>query len=189
MSMRMITSPLIEPVTMGDVRSFLRLAENGEEETLTRLIKTAREMLEQRCGMALIEQCWSLQLHNWPVSDRIALYKYPLRSVDRIYSQGWDGGNVELNPADWQLNSINRPARITINRPQNINPARSLTVEFTAGFGSEAQDVPKAVQQAMLTLIAHLYEFRGGSDAQSRPVTFPPVVDQLVAPWNRRGQL
>jgi uncharacterized phiE125 gp8 family phage protein len=41
-----------------------------------------------------------------------------------------------------------------------LRPINGVCVEFEAGYGDAATDVPYRVKQAMLLLIGHLYEHR-----------------------------
>jgi uncharacterized phiE125 gp8 family phage protein len=41
-----------------------------------------------------------------------------------------------------------------------LRPANGIVIEFDAGYGDLASDVPKRVKQAMLLIIGHLYERR-----------------------------
>lgn len=62
MTMFLVTPPAVEPVTIEDARTFLRISTQSEDTILERLIKTARELVEAETGLALIDQTWRLRV-------------------------------------------------------------------------------------------------------------------------------
>jgi uncharacterized phiE125 gp8 family phage protein len=66
MNPTLIAGPAAEPVTLADMRAFLRLDDPAEDELVTTLIATARECVEAASGRRLIAQTWRLALDRWP---------------------------------------------------------------------------------------------------------------------------
>jgi len=61
----------------------------------------------------------------------------------------------------------------------------AVTVRFVAGYG-DAGDVPQAIKQAILILIAHWYEQRDPVEAGNiAPIMVPLMVTTLLAPYSR----
>lgn len=60
--------PGAEPVTLAELKQYLRLGHASEDELLAGLIRAAREDLERATGLALIEQDWRLVLDRVPPS-------------------------------------------------------------------------------------------------------------------------
>lgn len=189
MVLHLLTPPAEEPVTSVSLREFLRLPEDQEEELLLRLIRVAREVIEQHCNLAILRQSWQLQLSNWPQSGRIALYKFPVIAVDKVQGFDIDGSAIVFGADDWRLDEDARPQRIYLSRPQQINIARGLVIELTAGLSLIAEAVPEPLRHATLMLAAHLYENRNSGDADTLVNTLPAMIGQLVAPWLKRGRL
>lgn len=191
MVLHLITPPEFEPVTSADLREFLRLPTGEpageEEELLLRLIRVAREAIEQRCNLAMLSQSWQLQLTNWPQSGRVALYKSPVITVDKVQGFDIDGQAILFGIEEWRLDVDSQPQRIYLSRPQHINIARGLVIEVTAGFGSEPENVPEPLRHACLMLAAYLYENRNSFDANAG--SMPAMIEQLLSPWARRGHL
>lgn len=189
MVLHLLTPPDNEPVTSANLREFLRLPELQEEALLLRLIRVARETIEHSCNLALLTQSWQLQLANWPQSGRVALYKSPVITVDKV--QGFDiNGQALLFHADeWRLDADSQPQRIYLSRPQRLNIARGLVLEITSGFGIEPETVPEPLRHACLMLAAHLYENRNSFDADNTARHLPAMIEQLLSPWLRRARL
>lgn len=187
MVLQLITPPVKEPVTTAMLRDFLRLSPDQEEDLLERLIRTAREVIEQHCNLVMLPQRWQLQLANWPQSGRIALYKAPVISIDKVQGFDADGSAVLFNADDWRLDTDSRPQRLYLRRPQYINIARGLEIELTAGLSDEPSNLPDVLRHACLVLAAHLYDNRNSYETVMH--NLPDMAAQLVAPWRRRGRL
>ena len=187
MVLQLITPPVKEPVTTAMLRDFLRLSPDQEEDLLERLIRTAREVIEQHCNLVMLPQRWLLQLANWPQSGRIALYKAPVISIDKVQGFAADGSEVLFGEDDWRLDTESRPQRLYLRRPPYITIARGLEIELTAGLANEPSGLPETLRHACVVLAAHLYDNRNSYEAVMH--NLPDMVAQLVSPWLRRGRL
>lgn len=185
MTMFLVTPPALEPVTIAEARAFLRLSTDSEDEILGRLIATARELVEAETGLALINQTWRLRVDRWPRSARLAIYKYPVKSVVSVVAYRPDGTAISFAPEEFVLHHERRPHRVYMTQYPDAASFTGLEVDFVAGFGDTGVDVPDAMKQAILALTAHLYESRAGIDGQGFSRTIPPIVGQLVDSWRR----
>lgn len=66
MGLVLITPPAVEPVCLADVKAFLRIEDDTEDQIITDLITAAREYLENRTGRAFITQTWQLTDDGFP---------------------------------------------------------------------------------------------------------------------------
>jgi uncharacterized phiE125 gp8 family phage protein len=86
------------------------------------------------------------------------------------------------------LDGHDRPARFHVGRA--VAPGRVLNgieVDFTAGFGDTATDVPDALKRAILLHVAHMHAFRGAVPVEAQPAGVPAGYERLIAPWRRRA--
>jgi hypothetical protein len=60
-----ISAPAVEPVTLADALSFLRVDNAGEGALISVLLTSAREVVELYTGRALISQQLKLTMPNW----------------------------------------------------------------------------------------------------------------------------
>ncbi|GGA93651.1 hypothetical protein GCM10011491_22330 [Brucella endophytica] len=185
MTMHIITPPAVEPVTLAEARAFLKISTANEDAVITQLLRTAREAVETQAGLALVTQTWRLHLDRWPRSGRIALYRYPVREVVEVRAYRPDGTPVIIAPGERHLHQGSRPQRLYFSQRVDSSSLGGLEIDFTAGFGDTGADVPDGLKHAILTLTAHLYEFRGAFDGEAQPVSFPPAFDRQVALWRR----
>ena len=61
MSLTLLEQPVCEPVTLSEVKVFLRLETLEEDTLLNNLIKTARQAIEAYTARSLICQSWRFQ--------------------------------------------------------------------------------------------------------------------------------
>lgn len=187
MVLQLIVPPVSEPVTSTELREFLRLQPLEEEPLLQHLIRVAREVIEQWCNLAMLKQSWQLQLDNWPQSGRVALYKAPVLTIDHV--QGWDAQQqpVHFTADQWRLDVQSRPQRLYLSRPPAVTIAHGVMIELTAGLATIAGELPQPLCHATMMLAAHLYENRNVAAPDTQQL--PPLIEQLLAPWHRRGRL
>jgi len=54
MALEILIPPVGEPVSLSDVRTYLRIGTQGDDALLTRFVSAAREAFEARTGLALL---------------------------------------------------------------------------------------------------------------------------------------
>lgn len=178
-------APAVEPVTLSEVKTTLRLDHDGEDELIAGLIRAAREEVEASCGLALVDQDWRLALERPPRSGRVLLRRHPVREILSVTAYGSDGEASLVDPATYRLDGGGRPARLHfLAMPPSA--ANGIEIDFSAGFGEAGTDVPDLLKRAMLVLVAYWYEFRASYAAADQPVSFPPGYERLIAPWRAR---
>ncbi|MDE2363126.1 MAG: head-tail connector protein [Hyphomicrobiales bacterium] len=206
MNVILVTPPASEPVTLIEAKTWLRVDTSDEDGAISALIVAARQLVEAATRRALIAQSWRLVLDRWPFwrggdgsldalvgmrgprSLELDLPLAPVTAVPgaRVYDSG--GQPQPLATSLYALVGAPERARLVFSAPPPAPgvPAGGIEIDVAAGYGLET-DVPAALRQAMLLLVADWYENRGDVDATA-PETLPKRVAALVAPW-RRGRL
>ena len=181
----LLTAPAVEPVTLDEARSFLRVESNDDDEVIAALSTGARIHVEAQTRRALITQGWRLTRDAWPEDGRVAVRPGPLQALTaaRVYDfdnnaqtldvQGFvpDLGASALVFAPWALPA---PGRIGLG----------IELDVTVGYGDAAIDVPEPLRQAIRLLTAHWYENRGLVATGTTQVgLLPQTVTALLAPY------
>ncbi|GAA4109180.1 head-tail connector protein [Aminobacter aganoensis] len=180
-------APAVEPVTLVDAKSHLRISHTSEDALMSGLIRAAREDVERTTGMALIDQTWRLVLDRWPADNFVMLTRHPVRQVISVTTFGSEGEASVVNPGDYQLDTLSRPARIHFERaPQRLRTMNGVEIDFRTGFGEAGTDVPDLLKRAMLLLVAHCYEFRSSFGPVDQPVSYPGGYDRLLSGYRAR---
>jgi uncharacterized phiE125 gp8 family phage protein len=173
MPLELIAAPAAEPVTLDQAKAWLRVESgNDEDALLSALIPAARARAEWHTGRAFVSQRWTLWLDR---SDgRIELPLPPLQSIESVTFYAPDGGAIVLESNAY---AVAGQYLLLDTPPTGLRAANGIAVAFTAGYG-EASDVPPAISQAILALVAALYEHRGGDG-----VPTPDNALALLAPY------
>ncbi|HUL88440.1 MAG TPA: head-tail connector protein [Pseudolabrys sp.] len=184
MSSILLTEPAVEPLSVEEAKTFLRVEHSDDDEVIRALVAGARMHVEAQARIALVTQRWRLTFDRWPHHGRIAVKPGPLRSLDavRVYDlQGHpqsvdtqafvpDFGASTLAFMPWMLSV---PGRI----------AAGIELDVTIGFGDAATDVPEPLRQALRLLVAHWYENRGLVGAANESLVLPASLAALIAPY------
>jgi uncharacterized phiE125 gp8 family phage protein len=169
MPLTLTSPPAIEPVALDDAKLHLRLDTDADDALVTRLIAAARTRAEWHTGRAFITQGWTQWLDTWPQTNCVEIALPPLQNLTELRFYRADDTAIVLDASLYQVDTAASPARVSL-KPTTLpplNPRRLNTVAlaFTAGYGDTAEDVPAPIREAILDLIAHLYEHRGDAPA------------------------
>ena len=97
-----------------------------------------------------------------------------------------------MDAGDYLFDSKSEPGRLALNYGETwpsttLRPANGVCVSFIAGYGA-ASTVPRAIKQAMLLIIGHLYENREAIAVSGAiPKELPLAVDALLMPYRIFG--
>jgi len=162
MRLKLKTAPTVEPVTLDEAKLHLKVDSADDNPLITALIATARELAERETKRAFVTQIWELILDT--AGGEIEVPKPPLQSVESITVIDKEGGETVVDASKYDVDKAqNSYGRVRLRSGSSWPAHRgfaSFIVEFKAGYGNAAADVPEALKQAILQLIAHLYENR-----------------------------
>lgn len=185
MPTELLTAPVAEPVTVAEAKAHMRIDHTADDAIIPDMITAAREWVERATGLALITETWRLTLDSWP-QTAVELRPAPVQSISAVKTFGVDGASTTLANSAYELVSVGRSARMVRTLGSSwVNPARAaggIEIDFTAGYGDEASDVPRMLRQALLMVLAHHYENRELLDGGSASV-LPAGVEALLAPF------
>lgn len=164
MSVRVITPPSVEPVSVATAKAHLRVDSSAEDTLIGAYITAAREKGEQLARRAFINQTLEAVYDNWPDSmykgGLLWLPRPPFASLTSV--KYMDANGVEHSWTDYQVDARQEPARLFFNSvpSEPLFPSGAIAVRYTAGYGATAAAVPAALQQAILATVAAWYEMR-----------------------------
>ena len=161
-SFEVTTPPAIEPITVSEAKSQLRIDTSDDDTLIGNYITVARETLEVLMRRAFITQTITLKYDSFPTEIRLprppAIAVSSIAYVDTNGStQTWDGSEYEVD-VSVQPASI-QPA-YNESYPSTRTQANAVTVVYTAGYGTATTDVPEAIRLAIRLLVGSYYENR-----------------------------
>ena len=186
MTAALITGPAVEPVSLADAKAHLRVDSTDEDALLTAAIVSARVHVESATRRALIEQAWRVYYDAWPRKRIVRLPVAPLISIDTVTVYDSAGDPQVVDPDDYEADVIASPARLVLaaTAPTPVGRAvNGIEIDVTAGYGASSVDVPAALRQAVLMLVAHWYEHRGAVGHDLAVLVAPLGFEALVAPY------
>lgn len=188
MTLRLITGPTEEPITLGETKEHCRVDETVDDMLISAYIKAAREMAETWTRTALITQTWELVLDAFPASDEILIPLPPLVSVTSIKYTSSADVEATVTSTDYRVITTTWPGKIKLKTGYSwpsttLKEAEGVVIRFVAGYGA-AMNVPQSIKQGMLLYVGHLYENREGSLVGVAAQELPMGVEALW--WPKR---
>lgn len=191
-SVRRLTQPAVEPVSLAEAKSQLRVDTTAEDAYITTLIKVAREWVEEYLDRSLVYTQWQVKADRWPVE--FELPRPPAATAGThtavvLTYESIDGTTKTVPAADYRVDRDATPAVVrnlyTGTWPSDVLfDANAITLTFWAGYGPDASTVPQSIKHAMLFLIAHWFENRTpivgtGAVPQQMPLTVRGLLDSV----------
>ena len=188
--LNLVTGPTVEPVTLDETKLHLRVDITDDDSLIGAKIETAREDVETITRRALITQTWDLYLDAFPSESQIELLMPPLQSVTHVKYTDPDGNESTLSSSSYVVDTYSTPGRIVLKDGESwpgdtLQVVNGVEVQFKAGYGDHASDVPRPIRDAVLLLVGHYYENREAvAVGRQRPVVLPMGVEELL--WTYR---
>jgi uncharacterized phiE125 gp8 family phage protein len=187
MVMTRLMGPAVEPVTLGEAKAHLRVTTTSEDVLIASLIASAREEVEAASGIALITQDWRLFLDAWPESGVVRLPKHPVQQINKVTVYDAQGVPVSSVPNATHLDRASRPARFA--RPTFVSdPSAAMNgieIDFRAGFGNTAVDLPDGLKRAVLLLVSFWFEHRGTGETSEQMAIWPDGYERIINRYRR----
>lgn len=159
-----ITPAVTTPVTLANVKEHLKEYGTDNDAYITRLINVATDLGERITGRDFINKEYRAYLDYFPYRGLLEIRKTKLQSIVNIqyYINNtltlWDVSNY------YNTNTSYYSEIDTVDN--NVYPStdcrkQAVQIQFIAGYGDSADDVPDTIKQGLYMIIANLYENRG----------------------------
>lgn len=158
----LLSAPALEPLTVAEAKSYLRVETGDDDTVIAALIAAARSHVQAMTRRALIAQTWRYVLDVWPPEGRLRLRMGPLRTLiaARVFDAGGNASAIDTATfvLDKAADVIASPAWAL---PQPGRAVAGIELDIQLGYGTAASDVPDALRHAIRVLVAHWYDNRG----------------------------
>jgi uncharacterized phiE125 gp8 family phage protein len=172
------------PVTVSECKTHSRIVSSADDTYLQALIRTAEQYAESYTGRALLTSTYKLYLNQFP--STIVVPRSPLVTLTSVKYNDNDGAEQTLDASKYTLHKLERPFIVPAygeNWPATRSGMQAVTVEFTAGYGAAASDIPEGFRHALLFHVAHLYENREPDLMGSIVSRIPNTLTALLNHW------
>ncbi len=184
LTLKQTTAPIAEPVSLAEAKAHLRVDASDENNYIDTLIATARAHCEAITLRQFMPAQWRLTLDDFPRGRGrspaiegcdIILPRSPVTLVGSIIYTDTNGANQVFDPTKYVVSTDDEPARISLVFgevwPVTLDQLNAVRISYDAGYGpvgagttteSEfaALHTPQPIKQAILMLVAHLFENR-----------------------------
>jgi uncharacterized phiE125 gp8 family phage protein len=163
-------APSVEPIALTLAKQHLRIldTETEEDDLIQGYIIAARSYAESFMNRAIIKQTWKLYLDT--LTNKIVLPKADLISVGSFKIIDESGTEITVDTSDYLVNTASFKGSIIFKENKlseysvyELKEVNGVEIQFDAGYGDTADDVPGHIKQGLLLLIGHMYENRENS--------------------------
>jgi len=195
-------APTQEPVTLQEVKEFLRLEDSVDERNLQPMVESSRRYAEEYLNRSLMSQTLILYLDGFSerydplwegikvgpymnyYKDYVVLPKPPVASVTSVITYDDADTATTFAASKYYVDTASEPARIVLRTgesfPTALRVANAIQVTYVAGHSSP-YNVPEPIRLGILQHTAYLYEHRG--DMYTAVEKMPPMLRSLYAPY------
>ena len=196
------TEPTQEPLTLQEVKEYLRVEDNTDERNLRPLIESARRLVEEHLNRTLMQTTYQQFLDSFDeyedplfegvrqgpylnyYKNYIDLVKSPVISVTHIKTYQDDDSATTMAASKYYVDNAREPSRIVLRQgetfPTALRVANAIEIQYVAGYTSPYQ-VPEPIRLAILQIIAHMYEHRGDMGNAAEAMMMPSMCKRLLS--------
>lgn len=185
MTSYLLAGPAEEPVSLVEAKAFLKVDDVAEDALITTLIGAARLHVEGVTGKALLAQSWRVVLDHWPENGLVKLPVSPLQSVTAISATDDNGASHDIGLGQFGSEPDRLLVPVVVVGMPALQERGGIEIDYVAGFGTEPEDVPADLRQAVLGLVAHWHEHRDAVILAGSGAVVPSGFDRMVSRYKR----
>lgn len=190
--LELVTAPAALPITLAEVKAQLRIEHDDDDVYINRLIDLGVVTVDANgvLGQPMISQTWAMWMSATPLHE-VAMPLGPVQSVTAVKYFDVNGSIQTDTLSNYDI--FGRPMSKTIKPKSGFNwpvaqqRSDAIKIEFVAGYGDAASDIPDTIRHAMLMLIAYWYENREneliGTISKTLPFGFADLLNIHREQW------
>lgn len=180
----LVDAPAVEPITLVEAKAHLNIVGSSRDTYIDSLRMATRKGIERYLKRALITQTWKVYYDHWSHCLKIP---YPtLQQVEAVTYKDTNGDDQVLDESTyyWVVNNedpgmIVRKYSVSYPELQYGRPD-AIEIQFIAGYGDAASDVPEDIRHAQKIWLTDLFEHRGEVVIGSTPKRIPSHIANLI---------
>ena len=170
-------------LTTAEAKTHLRIDFSNDDTYIDNLVRVAEATCEKYTNRYFLDTTVIQHCDTW--EETKILYSSPVSAVSSIKYYDNDGVLTTWTTDDYDVSLVD-PCRIALADtkayPSVQDRIAAIQVEYVVGYGSAASSVPLQIKQAMLVMVAQMYENRQsvivGRTAAKIPMTAEYLLDQ-----------
>ena len=177
----LLSAPALEPISVAEAKTYLRISHDDDDAVIASLIAAARGQIEAMTRRGLIVQTWRIVRDAWPKESRVRLRIGPLRSLVAVRVYDANGTTASIDPASFVLDkTTDTIASPSWSLPSPGRAQAGIELDVQLGYGPAATDVPEPLRHAIRMLTAHWYDNRGRVAIGQSVAIMPPAVNAMI---------
>ena len=181
MTVSVLTPAVEEPVSLGSMKSYLRVDGTDQDNLILSHISAARQLCERHTGLMLLTQTVAVTLDEWPsvsgatwwsgikegaidtlqpTLSAVPLPVGPVQTLHGIDIISEDDVATIAEPVPAYVTTGLMPLlvlRSGFKWPAVARQKSGIRIRLTVGFGASA-DVPFALREGIMQLVAHRFD-------------------------------
>lgn len=166
------TAPTTLALTLAEAKQQLNVSSTADDALITRKIKAATTMLEDKTQRAFVTQTRTLKMDSFydcrfVRGRRIYPPRSPIRSTGMsiVYLDS-NGTSTTMPSSDYVVSTGDQPGHISeaygATWPSVYPQANAVTVTYPVGHSTVSSGVPDKIKEAIGMVVGHLYRNREG---------------------------
>lgn len=188
-NLTLAVAPTAPVITVPDAKDQSRVLHSAEDDLLDGYIDAATAYLDGRDGVlgrALMPQTWDYALPCFPIERYLPLPLAPVQSITSIQYRDSAGTLQTFGAANYQLSADKNwwpRAHLAYGAswPGTRDEPDAVIVKAVYGYTL----VPAALKQAVVLLVAHMYQNREPVNIGNITTELPFGVNALIEPYMR----
>lgn len=206
-NLKLKTPPTENPVSVSEAKTYLRIDNNIEDAEIEMMISASVSILEKYADTRFIKATyieyqdrfpsdmntpWFDGVQEMPISmingnsRFVRLSQGPIFNLVSFNTYSDDGIPIPFSASNFVLDTSGPYGRVALKIggvwPTTVLRAvNALELEYTVGLSESASGCPSAIKQAVLLMVARMYEKRGDEDVSS----IPSLAMTLLEPYVR----
>lgn len=187
--LKLKTAPTKMPISVTEAKAWLQETAADQDPVIDLILRSMVSQLDGHRGVlgrCMIQQTWEYYPPSFP-ADCLEIPLGDLMSVASVeYKDPETGSYVTWSPSNYTVDTLAGVIKSSVDWPTSKSDVLApIRITFDAGFGPNPSDVPAALREAILMLVADRFENRGAVSHESTPMPIPMGVDFKLAPFRR----
>lgn len=185
-SLQIITEPTTTPVTLSDLKVYLRVESTEEDWIIQEFIEAATSQVQNYIKRAIITQTLELTMDGFAdytdekllalgagvhtgsrsyltgYSSQIDLPMPPVQSITSIKTFNRSNTESTFSSSNYELNEQGGAVYLNDGAlwPSDLRDREAVKVRYVAGYGDSGSSVPKPIIQTIRSIAAEMYDCR-----------------------------
>lgn len=158
-----VTPPEVEPVDLDTAKQYARVDNDSDDDLINMFITSARVWCEAYCNRAFITQTLGYVYDyndDAVLNPNLLALPQPVQSIEHFLAYDISNEEIEFDSDSYYLASSRIIYGDDFAYPEDMRDYDAVRVDAVVGYGDDPENVPMPIREAILRLVAHIYQNR-----------------------------